>query len=71
MPWPRPTPPRVGDMGDERTLILLATGKGLRTSDRDRPGGALTIGLDLTAKAEPDGYTIRQSLPSSSFALIR
>src|SRR5436305_12119892 len=25
----------------------------------NRPGGALTIGLDLTAKAEPDGYTIR------------
>src|ERR1700752_1133287 len=24
----------------------------------NRPGGALTIGLDLTAKAEPDGYTI-------------
>src|SRR5947209_6428521 len=25
----------------------------------NRPGGALTIGLDLTAKAELDGYTIR------------
>ena len=37
----------------------------------NRPGGALTIGLDLTAKAEPDGYTIRQTLPSSPFALIR
>src|ERR1700752_564934 len=24
----------------------------------NRPGGALTIGLDLTAKAEPDGYTL-------------
>src|SRR5579863_6479176 len=24
----------------------------------DRPGGALTVGLDLTAKAPPDGYTI-------------
>lgn len=24
----------------------------------DRPGGALTIGLDLTAKAPPDGYTL-------------
>ena len=23
----------------------------------NRPGGALTIGLDLTAKSEPDGYT--------------
>ena len=24
----------------------------------DRPGGALTVGLDLTAKAAPDGYTM-------------
>ena len=24
----------------------------------NRPGGALTIGLDLTAKSDPDGYTI-------------
>ena len=24
----------------------------------DRPGGALTIGLDLVAKSAPDGYTI-------------
>jgi tripartite-type tricarboxylate transporter receptor subunit TctC len=24
----------------------------------DRPGGALTVGLDLTAKAPPDGYTL-------------
>ena len=24
----------------------------------DRPGGALTVGLDLTAKAAPDGYTL-------------
>ena len=26
----------------------------------NRPGGALTIGLDLTAKAEPDGYLNRR-----------
>src|SRR6202007_2596214 len=24
----------------------------------DRPGGALTVGMDLTAKAPPDGYTL-------------
>ncbi len=24
----------------------------------DRPGGALTLGLDLTAKSPPDGYTL-------------
>ena len=28
----------------------------------NRPGGALTIGLDLTAKAEPDGSCIRLEL---------
>src|SRR5262249_7266489 len=37
----------------------------------NRPGGALTIGLDLTAKAEPDGYTICRDAHSPSFALIR
>ena len=24
----------------------------------DRPGGALTVGMDVTAKAAPDGYTL-------------
>ena len=24
----------------------------------NRPGGAATIGMDLTAKAAPDGYTV-------------
>src|SRR6201995_6073981 len=24
----------------------------------DRPGGALTVGMDLTAKSPPDGYTL-------------
>jgi len=27
----------------------------------DRPGGALTLGLDLTAKSPPDGYTLHGS----------
>ena len=36
----------------------------------NRPGGALTIGLDLTAKAEPDGYTIGMG-PIGALAITR
>ena len=36
----------------------------------NRPGGALTIGLDLTAKAEPDGYTICMG-PVGALAITR
>jgi tripartite-type tricarboxylate transporter receptor subunit TctC len=36
----------------------------------NRPGGALTIGLDLTAKAEPDGYTICMG-PIGALAVTR
>src|SRR5712691_11690171 len=36
----------------------------------NRPGGALTIGLDLTAKAEPDGYTICMG-PIRALAITR
>ncbi len=36
----------------------------------NRPGGALTIGLDLTAKAEPDGYTICMG-PIGALAITR
>src|ERR1700730_6566333 len=36
----------------------------------DRPGGALTIGLDLTAKSEPDGYTIGMG-PIGALAITR
>jgi tripartite-type tricarboxylate transporter receptor subunit TctC len=36
----------------------------------DRPGGALTIGLDLTAKAPPDGYTIGMG-PIGALAITR
>jgi tripartite-type tricarboxylate transporter receptor subunit TctC len=34
----------------------------------DRPGGALTVGMDLTAKAAPDGYTLCMS-PIGALAL--
>src|SRR2546421_3914672 len=36
----------------------------------NRPGGALTIGLDLTAKAEPDGHTICMG-PIGALAITR
>jgi tripartite-type tricarboxylate transporter receptor subunit TctC len=36
----------------------------------NRPGGALTIGLDLTAKAAPDGYTLCQA-PIGALAITR
>ena len=36
----------------------------------NRPGGALTIGLDITAKAEPDGYTLCMG-PIGALAITR
>jgi tripartite-type tricarboxylate transporter receptor subunit TctC len=36
----------------------------------DRPGGALTIGLDLVAKAAPDGYTLGMG-PIGALAITR
>jgi tripartite-type tricarboxylate transporter receptor subunit TctC len=36
----------------------------------NRPGGALTLGLDLTAKSDPDGYTICMG-PIGALAITR
>src|SRR5215813_8456778 len=36
----------------------------------DRPGGALTLGLDLVAKSNPDGYTIGMG-PIGALAITR
>ncbi|MGH6784195.1 MAG: Bug family tripartite tricarboxylate transporter substrate binding protein, partial [Sphingomicrobium sp.] len=36
----------------------------------NRPGGALTIGIDLTAKSAPDGYTIGMG-PIGALAITR
>jgi len=36
----------------------------------NRPGGALTIGLDITAKSEPDGYTLCMG-PIGALAITR
>jgi tripartite-type tricarboxylate transporter receptor subunit TctC len=54
-------PQAAGSATDSVARILAAElGKelGQQVIVDNRPGGALTIGLDLTAKAEPDGYTI-------------
>src|SRR5215813_10887977 len=36
----------------------------------DRPGGALTIGLDIVAKSAPDGYTLGMG-PIGALAITR
>ena len=54
-------PQAAGSATDSVARILAAElGKelGQQVIVDNRAGGALTIGLDLTAKAEPDGYTI-------------
>src|SRR5689334_6523651 len=54
-------PQAVGSATDTVARILgaqLATELGQRVVVDNRPGGALTIGLDATARSEPDGYTI-------------
>jgi len=54
-------PQAAGSATDTVARILgaeLAKELGQQIVIDNRPGGALTIGLDLTAKADPDGYTI-------------
>ena len=54
-------PQAAGSATDTVARILgaeLARELGVQVIVDNRPGGALTIGLDLTAKAAPDGYTI-------------
>jgi tripartite-type tricarboxylate transporter receptor subunit TctC len=53
-------------------LLGAALGKelGQQIVVDNRPGGALTIGLDLTAKAEPDGYTLCMG-PVGALAITR
>src|SRR6201999_4656256 len=52
-PPARPTDPVARTLGPE-----LANELGQQIIVDNRPGGALTIGLDVTAKSDPDGYTI-------------
>src|SRR6516225_892441 len=66
-------PQAAGSATDTVTRILSAElGKefGQQIVVDNRPGGALTIGLDLTAKAEPDGYTICMG-PIGALAITR
>ena len=66
-------PQAAGSATDTVARILgLELGKelGQQIIVDNRPGGALTIGLDLTAKAEPDGYTICMG-PIGALAITR
>src|SRR5262249_28385399 len=66
-------PQAAGSATDTVARLLGAElGKelGQQTVVDNRPGGALTIGLDLTAKAEPDGYTICMG-PIGALAITR
>jgi tripartite-type tricarboxylate transporter receptor subunit TctC len=54
-------PQAAGSATDTVARILgaeLAKEVGQQIVIDNRPGGALTLGVDLTAKADPDGYTI-------------
>jgi tripartite-type tricarboxylate transporter receptor subunit TctC len=54
-------PQAPGSATDTVARILgaeLAKELGQQIVVDNRPGGALTLGLDLTAKSEPDGYTV-------------
>jgi tripartite-type tricarboxylate transporter receptor subunit TctC len=54
-------PQAAGSATDTVARILgaeLAKELGQQVVIDNRPGGALTLGLDLTAKSDPDGYTI-------------
>src|SRR5262249_27081981 len=60
-----PTDPAARILGAE-----LAKEIGQQIVIDNRPGGALPLGLDLTAKAEPDGYTICMG-PIGGLAITR
>jgi tripartite-type tricarboxylate transporter receptor subunit TctC len=66
-------PQAAGSATDTVARILgaeLAKELGQQVVIDDRPGGALTIGLDLAAKSEPDGYTICMG-PIGALAITR
>jgi tripartite-type tricarboxylate transporter receptor subunit TctC len=66
-------PQAAGSATDTVTRVLAAA-----LSDQlhqqvvvdDRPGGALTLGLDITAKSPPDGYTLGMG-PIGALAITR
>ena len=66
-------PQAAGSATDTVARILgaeLANELGVQVIVDNRPGGALTLGLDLTAKAEPDGYTLAVG-PIGALAITR
>jgi tripartite-type tricarboxylate transporter receptor subunit TctC len=66
-------PQAAGSATDTVARILAAelpNSLGQQVVVENRPGGALTIGLDLTAKANPDGYTIGMG-PVGALAITR
>jgi tripartite-type tricarboxylate transporter receptor subunit TctC len=66
-------PQAAGSATDTVARIMgaeLAKEIGQQVVIDNRPGGALTIGLDLTAKAEPDGYTLCMG-PIGALAITR
>lgn len=66
-------PQAAGSATDNAARLLaavLGTQLGQQVIVEDRPGGALTIGLDLVAKAAPDGYTLGMG-PIGALAITR
>src|SRR5712692_6523474 len=66
-------PQAAGSATDTVARILgaeLGKETGQQIIVENRPGGALTIGIDITAKAEPDGYTICMG-PIGALAITR
>jgi tripartite-type tricarboxylate transporter receptor subunit TctC len=66
-------PQAAGSATDTVARILgaeLAKELGQQIIVDNRPGGALTLGLDVTAKSEPDGYTICMG-PIGALAITR
>lgn len=66
-------PQAAGSATDTVARILaaeLSKELGQQVIVDDRPGGALTIGLDLVAKSSPDGYTIGMG-PIGALAITR
>src|SRR5450759_346392 len=66
-------PQAAGSATDTTARILgaeLGAELGQQIIIDDRPGGALTIGLDLVAKSPPDGYTLGMG-PIGALAITR
>jgi tripartite-type tricarboxylate transporter receptor subunit TctC len=78
IPWPeRPlrlvVPQAAGSATDNIARVIapeLAKVLGQPVIVDNRPGGALTVGIDAVAKAAPDGYTIGQG-PVGALAITR